>query len=73
MRSREMTRVKRLAKNILDQVRSFFRERSKVYRPLSFRNTIKLALRISILQRTDIERFFLDSLEYVKNEITANR
>lgn len=42
MKSREMTRVKRLAKNILDQ-------------------------------RTDIERFFLDSLEYVKNEITANR
>ncbi|XP_078590461.1 basal body-orientation factor 1-like isoform X2 [Branchiostoma floridae x Branchiostoma japonicum] len=42
MKDREMRKVKKLARNILDQ-------------------------------RTEVERFFLDSLEYVKQEIAANR
>lgn len=42
MKTKEMNKVKRLAKNILDQ-------------------------------RTEIERFFLESLEHVKLEIAANR
>lgn len=42
LKTKEMNRVKRLARNILDQ-------------------------------RTEIEHFFLDSLEYVKNEIAKNR
>ena len=42
LKTKEMNRVKRLAKNILDQ-------------------------------RSEIEHFFLDSLEYVKNEIAKNR
>ena len=42
LKTREMTKVKRLAKNILDQ-------------------------------RTELERFFLESLQHVKMEIGANR
>ncbi|XP_015756974.1 PREDICTED: basal body-orientation factor 1-like [Acropora digitifera] len=42
LKTKEMNRVKRLAKTILDQ-------------------------------RTEVEQFFLDSLEYVKNEIVRNR
>lgn len=42
LKTKEMNRVKRLAKTILDQ-------------------------------RTEVEQFFLDSLEYVKNEIIRNR
>lgn len=42
LKTREMNRVKRLAKTILDQ-------------------------------RTEVEQFFLESLEYVKNEIVRNR
>eukprot|EP00794_Sanderia_malayensis_P017759 gene17759-19532_t len=42
LKTREMNRVKKLAKNILDE-------------------------------RSEIEQFFLDSLEYVKNEIIRNR
>lgn len=42
LKTREMNKVKRLAKNILDQ-------------------------------RTEMERFFLEALEQVKNEIAANR
>ncbi|KXJ08501.1 basal body-orientation factor 1 [Exaiptasia diaphana] len=42
LKTKEMNKVKRLAKNILDQ-------------------------------RTEMEQFFLDSLEYVKNEIVRNR
>ncbi|KAK3708366.1 hypothetical protein QZH41_014832, partial [Actinostola sp. cb2023] len=42
LKTKEMNKVKRLAKNILDQ-------------------------------RTEVEQFFLDSLEYVKNEIVRNR
>ena len=42
LKSKEMSRVKKLAKNILDQ-------------------------------RTELERFFLDSLEHVKAEISANQ
>lgn len=42
LKSREMTKVKKLAKNILDQ-------------------------------RTELERFFLESLEQVKKEISANQ
>lgn len=42
LKTREMNKVKRLAKNILDQ-------------------------------RTELERFFLESLEQVRNEINANQ
>lgn len=42
LKNREMNKVKRLARNILDQ-------------------------------RTEMERFFLDSLEHVKMEIAANQ
>ena len=42
LRTKEMNRVKRLARNILDQ-------------------------------RTEVEQFFLDSLEYVKKEIASHR
>ena len=42
LKTKEMNKVKRLAKNILDQ-------------------------------RTELERFFLESLEQVKQEITANQ
>ena len=42
LKTREMNRIKKLAKNILDQ-------------------------------RTEVERFFLESLEQVKLEIAANR
>ena len=42
LKSREMNKVKKLAKNILEQ-------------------------------RTEMERFFLEALEQVKNEIAANR
>lgn len=42
LRSKEMNKVKKLAKNILEQ-------------------------------RSDIERFFLDALEYVKKQIVINR
>lgn len=42
LKTKEMNRVKRLAKNILDQ-------------------------------RTEVERFFLESLEHVKKEIASNQ
>jgi len=42
LRNKEMNKVKKLAKNILEQ-------------------------------RSDIERFFLDSLDYVKKQIVSNR
>ena len=42
LKTKEMNKVKRLAKNILDQ-------------------------------RTELERFFLESLEHVKREIAANQ
>lgn len=42
MKTKEMNKVKKLAKNILEQ-------------------------------RTDIERFFLDSLDFVKKQIVTNR
>jgi hypothetical protein len=42
LRNKEMNKVKKLAKNILEQ-------------------------------RSDIERFFLDSLDYVKQQIITNR
>ena len=34
---------------------------------------IKFFLIILYFQRTEVEQFFLDSLEYVKNEIVRNR
>ena len=68
-------------KNLLDQARvehdTTRTEITKIQRTLELKtremNKIKKLAKIIIDQRTELETFFLDSLQHVKKQIAANR
>lgn len=81
LKTKEMNRVKRLAKNILDQVCIFVYFSLQKYKQLIIYKLEHIMSKLETVfelesftfQRSEIEHFFLDSLECVKNEIAKNR